>query len=325
MKLPWFRVYTEMVDNETLKLVAFEDRWHFIALLCLKGQGLLDKDEAPALKLRKVAVKMGLDLRTLEEVARRLDEVGLIDRETLQPRNWDDRQMRSDADTTAAERKRRQRQREKATSAAPASDVTEASRVTPVTVTRTDTDTDTEGEEEKEPAVEQEGEAARAAPGAAPAAPPAPAKRAPAASRLPADWTLPEDWAAWAEQERPDLGAEGVRREGDCFADYWHAKAGADARKADWLATWRNWVRRAGVAPGAMTRTAPRGPGPDVPTETYAQRAARQRMEEVAPMAARKAPGGGGFAAAQRFMAGDPGVIDVPARAAAPRLAGGAR
>ena len=47
---------------------------------------------------------------------------------------------------------------------------------------------------------------------------------------------------------------------------------------------------------------------PDAPIETYAQRAARQRMEEVAPMAARKAPGSA-FDAAQRFMRGD--VVDV--------------
>ena len=47
---------------------------------------------------------------------------------------------------------------------------------------------------------------------------------------------------------------------------------------------------------------------PDAPVETYAQRAARQRMEEVAPMAARKAPGSA-FDAAQRFMRGD--VVDV--------------
>ena len=47
---------------------------------------------------------------------------------------------------------------------------------------------------------------------------------------------------------------------------------------------------------------------PDVPVETYAQRAARQRVEEVAPMAARKAPGSA-FDAAQRFMRGD--VVDV--------------
>ena len=27
------------------------------------------------------------------------------------------------------------------------------------------------------------------------------------------------------------------------LADYWRGKAGKDGRKADWLATWRNWVR----------------------------------------------------------------------------------
>lgn len=29
------------------------------------------------------------------------------------------------------------------------------------------------------------------------------------------------------------------------FRDFWTAKTGADATKADWQATWRNWVRRA--------------------------------------------------------------------------------
>lgn len=29
------------------------------------------------------------------------------------------------------------------------------------------------------------------------------------------------------------------------FRDFWTAKTGQDATKADWQATWRNWVRRA--------------------------------------------------------------------------------
>ena len=82
-KMPWFRVYTEMVDDEKLRLLAFEDRWHFVALLCLKGQGLLD--EGGPLLMRKVAVKLGLSVREVEEVARRLAEVELVDKETLQP------------------------------------------------------------------------------------------------------------------------------------------------------------------------------------------------------------------------------------------------
>lgn len=108
-KLPWFRAYTEMVDDEKLRLLAFEDRWHFVALLCLKGQGVLNNDDP--LMMRKVAVKLGIDARTLEDVARRLAEVGLIDQETLQPLNWDSRQMSSDTDPTNAERQRRYRKR----------------------------------------------------------------------------------------------------------------------------------------------------------------------------------------------------------------------
>ena len=60
------------------------------------------------------------------------------------------------------------------------------------------------------------------------------------ASRLPADWTLPDPWREWALQERPDLDPALTAAK---FADYWHAKAGQDGRKLDWLATWRNWVR----------------------------------------------------------------------------------
>lgn len=45
----------------------------------------------------------------------------------------------------------------------------------------------------------------------------------------------------------------------ECFCDYWHAKAGSNAVKVDWDATWRNWIRRAAerasTANGRLTRT----------------------------------------------------------------------
>lgn len=66
--------------------------------------------------------------------------------------------------------------------------------------------------------------------------------RSPSGSRLPADWRLPSDWRSWATAERPDVDPD---REAAAFADYWHGVAGAKARKADWQATWRNWIRRA--------------------------------------------------------------------------------
>ena len=69
-----------------------------------------------------------------------------------------------------------------------------------------------------------------------------PKPRSPTGSRLPADWALPDEWLAWGQQERPELDVAG---EGDKFRDFWHGKAGKDGRKADWLATWRNWIRNA--------------------------------------------------------------------------------
>lgn len=71
------------------------------------------------------------------------------------------------------------------------------------------------------------------------------------AKRLPVDWKLPEPWAAWARTERPDVNPE---VEAPKFADFWHAKAGRDAAKLDWEATWRNWIRSAKATPGFTAR-----------------------------------------------------------------------
>lgn len=81
--LPWFRLYSEAVDDEKLRLLAFEDRWHFIALLCCKSKGLLDSSDR--LMSRKVAVKTGLTIEELGDVLVRLGAVGLVCTETLQP------------------------------------------------------------------------------------------------------------------------------------------------------------------------------------------------------------------------------------------------
>jgi len=68
-------------------------------------------------------------------------------------------------------------------------------------------------------------------------------KRGARASRLAADWFLPMEWGEWAISEGMDRDA--VRVQADRFKDYWLAKAGKDATKLDWQATWRNWIRSA--------------------------------------------------------------------------------
>jgi len=81
-------------------------------------------------------------------------------------------------------------------------------------------------------------------------------------SRLPTDWQLPEAWAAWAKTEQPSWAAEKIGRTEEEFRDYWLAKGGPSARKADWFATWRTWVRKA----DEWTRGGGRGNGANSPS-----------------------------------------------------------
>lgn len=60
------------------------------------------------------------------------------------------------------------------------------------------------------------------------------------ASRLPADWQPTDEMIQFCKSERPDLQVQAIA---DGFKDYWIAAPGAKGRKADWAATWRNWVR----------------------------------------------------------------------------------
>ena len=131
--MQWFRLYSRIIDDDKLRLLAFEDRWHFVALCCLKSEGLLDED-ADELRARRIAVKLGVQLRELDEIGRRLAEVGLVD-ETLSPVAWDELQFRSDnsTDRVKAFRKRQKKQR-----------VETVKRFSNVPETAQEADTDTE-------------------------------------------------------------------------------------------------------------------------------------------------------------------------------------
>lgn len=61
-------------------------------------------------------------------------------------------------------------------------------------------------------------------------------------SRLPKDWAPSATELKASIQRRPDLVVE---EELEKFRDFWTAKAGRDATKLDWAATWRNWIRNA--------------------------------------------------------------------------------
>ena len=157
-KLPWFRLHTDIIDDEKIRLLAFEDRWHFVALMCCKRSGLLDKGDPPDLLRRKLSVKLGLAMRELEAAVLRIAEVGLICNETFQPIAWDDRQFLSD---NSSDRVKRHRDRVK--------------RFSNVSVTPPETDT------EPDDRAESTASAAK--------------KRG---TRLPLDWEPSDDLKLWA-------------------------------------------------------------------------------------------------------------------------------
>lgn len=103
--MKWLKLYTEVVKDPKIQLLAFEDRWHFVALLCAKADGILD--EAPALRDRMLSVHIGLTPVELINMRDRLVDVMLID-EDWNIYAWESRQSGS---ATKAARQKRYRQR----------------------------------------------------------------------------------------------------------------------------------------------------------------------------------------------------------------------
>ena len=63
--------------------------------------------------------------------------------------------------------------------------------------------------------------------------------------------SLPDAWRQFCQAERPDLDPERIWA---IFQDHWRGKARQAGVKLDWLATWRNWVRREGKGNGINRR-----------------------------------------------------------------------
>lgn len=63
------------------------------------------------------------------------------------------------------------------------------------------------------------------------------------ATRLEPDWQADSELIIYAI--KAGMTETEAFRASEDFRDYWTAKSGADARKLDWPATWRRWVRTA--------------------------------------------------------------------------------
>jgi hypothetical protein len=81
--------------------------------------------------------------------------------------------------------------------------------------------------------------------------------RASTAKRLPEDFSLTDPRRATAKGEGTDPDREFAK-----FTDHWRAASGANARKHDWDAAWRNWCRKS-------QDMRPNGRAPDKPALTW--------------------------------------------------------
>lgn len=66
-------------------------------------------------------------------------------------------------------------------------------------------------------------------------------KAKPRASRLPDDFSVTDEMRDWAFLAIPDVDIE---QETESFLDYFRGVSGSKGTKLDWVATWRNWMRR---------------------------------------------------------------------------------
>lgn len=104
----WLKLYTEIVNDPKIQLLAPSDRWHYIVLLCAKADGLFDYE--PQFKAQLLEVQLRL---TSEEMTALYDRLrgALLINEDWSPAGWDKRQVVNDP--TGKLRKRAQRERDK--------------------------------------------------------------------------------------------------------------------------------------------------------------------------------------------------------------------
>ncbi|MBW3498855.1 hypothetical protein [Janthinobacterium sp. NKUCC08_JDC] len=221
MSNPWFRMYAEFAHDPKVQMLPEVMQRRYVMLMCMRCSNAL-----VTLQADEIAFHLRIDAAQLEETKALFLAKGFIN-EAWELLNWEKRQFSSD---TSAQRVAKHRAAKKAAE--------EAARNGHVTLPQQksnalDTDTDTDTEEKRRAKATSKAEAT--------------------ASRLPADWSASADDIEFCKAERPDLVPAQTEQR---FRDYWIAQPGVKGRKADWPATWRNWVRNERAPHGAAGRTA---------------------------------------------------------------------
>jgi hypothetical protein len=126
------------MTDPVIEFLGFEDQRHYVWILCMKNEGILDK-KYPSKDMREkvIARRLGLQGEAFESFKVRIISSKLVNK-NLQPTKWNDLQFKSDSskDRVSAYRERKKKEKEQ--------------QKCNVTVTAQDTDTDTDTDTEKE-------------------------------------------------------------------------------------------------------------------------------------------------------------------------------
>lgn len=105
-------------------------------------------------------------------------------------------------------------------------------------------------------------------------------------TRIPANFAVTPEMREWAMANVPSLAGS---RETEKFINFWRAKAGRDAVKLDWEATWRNWMLKAAEYAVPNGRASPNGlvdhNGTKLKPETAARLADNVRFQAMDQLA----------------------------------------
>jgi len=93
----WFRLYSRIMTDPAIEFLSFEDQRHFVWLLCLKNDGVLDKKYPEEDMLDKVvARKLGLQGEAFQNCKERLLRNNLVTNK-WQPKKWNALQFKTDS------------------------------------------------------------------------------------------------------------------------------------------------------------------------------------------------------------------------------------
>lgn len=228
MAKEWLKLYRSSVNNPKLQRLGLEAVGFWCNLLCLSD------DDGNLRPIKDIAWAMRLDETVTETFLVTFQRNGLVDLSgggVYRLHDWDDYQSKSDNSTSRVrEFRRRQRNLSGETFQDVSCNVSETvqSRV------------------EKNRVYAAQGRST-------------PKK----ATRWVSTEPVPAEWISEANEIRAKANLTPVdpKLEAERFVDFWAGKSGKDATKADWHATWRNWVRnsRNGIAPNGTGRQ-PMGP-----------------------------------------------------------------